>query len=81
MEQQSTLNTFAYWFLYTSRLVGAPILAIGLLYAVQYTTFTFTCAAAGYQCSEAIGWEELMGRYAARMIATGKGELTATDKP
>lgn len=77
---ESPANTFVSWYLYTSRLVGAPLLAIGLLYAVQYTVFTFTCAAASYQCKKAIGFEELFSQYAARMVAAGKGELKVKEE-
>lgn len=48
------------WFFQTATVVGTPTLIILLAWGVEKTTFTLTCATAGYQCRYAFGAAETL---------------------
>lgn len=69
----NSLKQFWEWFLYSARLVGAPILAFLLLWGTMKITYTGTCAIGGLKCEYAIGADDSMIAYMSDMLAANPG--------
>lgn len=68
-----SLNTFWNWFLYSARLVGAPILAFLLVWGIQKITYTGTCIIGGLKCEQAIGADDSMVAYMGNLLSANPG--------
>lgn len=68
-----SMKAFGGWFMYTSRIVGAPILAFLIVWGIQKLTYTGTCVIASLKCEKAIGADDSMVAYMGDLLAANPG--------
>lgn len=75
-----SLKAFGGWFMYTARIVGAPILAILIVWGIQKVTYTGTCMIGGLKCERAIGADDSMIAYMGDLLAANPGNDIVASK-
>lgn len=68
-----SMKHFYSWYLYTARIVGAPILAFLLIWGTMKITYTGTCMIGGLKCEQSIGADQGLADYMGNLLASNPG--------
>lgn len=67
------MKHFYSWYLYTARIVGAPILAFLLIWGTMKITYTGTCAIGGLKCEHSIGADQGLVGFMGNLVTSNPG--------
>lgn len=67
-----SMKHFYSWYLYTARIVGAPILAFLIIWGVMKVTYTGTCVIGGLKCEYAMGADQGLVNYMGDLLASNQ---------